>query len=70
MVKSKKVLLSILVGVLFVTAYGVWQEENLLAVWQSGSIENELDEQAVGTYYTLYDQDTNVVLEYMSRLMV
>jgi len=67
MVKSKKVLLSILVGVLFVTAYGVWQEENLLAVWQSGSIENELDEQAVGTYYTLYDQDTNVVLEYMSR---
>ena len=68
MVKARKVLLSVLVGLLLAATYNVWQEdENLLAVWQFDNEKNAADEQDAGTYYTLYDQDTKVAVEYMSR---
>lgn len=60
------VLLSLVCLFIFTYLFNVWQQNGtLLPVWE---MESKIgDEQSVGTYYTLLDQESGAVIEYMNR---
>ena len=58
-------LLSVLCLCLFTYLFSQWQTTgSILPVWDA---DNNLDEQAAGVFYTLYDQESGEAIEYMSR---
>lgn len=59
-------LLSVICLCIFTYLFTQWQQNGtLLPVWEDSLLAG--DEQVDGTYFTLYDQDTNEIIEEMSR---